>query len=92
MSLFKRKCDAPGHDETLISLYPPDENLVTYDINFWWSDKWDPINYGQKYDFSQSFFYQLLMNNFHLVSNIHQLNEREIYLNLLFHSVEVKRM
>ena len=68
MSLFKRKCDAPGHDETLISLYPPDEKLVVYDSKYWWSDSWDPLSYGKEYDFTQPFFLQWkeLRDNFPL--------------------------
>jgi hypothetical protein len=31
----------------------------------WWSDKWDPLKYGQEYDFKKSFFEQFkqLLNN-----------------------------
>ena len=58
MSFFKRKCDAPGHDEMLISVFHPDEKLVVYDINYWWGDKWDPASYGKEYDFSRPFFAQ----------------------------------
>ncbi len=58
MSLFRRKCDAPGHDETLISFLPPEENLVVYDSRAWWGDSWDPMSYGKEYDFSKSFFEQ----------------------------------
>src|SRR3989338_8888918 len=41
MSLFKRKCDVPGHEEMPISFLHPDEKLVVYDSKFWWSDGWD---------------------------------------------------
>jgi hypothetical protein len=58
MSLFKRKCDAPGHDEILISFLPPEEKLTVYDANAWWGDSWDPLSYGKEYDFSKSFFEQ----------------------------------
>ena len=58
MSLFKRKCDAPGHEEMLISFYPPDEKLVIYDSKYWWGDGWDALSYGKEYDFSKSFFKQ----------------------------------
>ncbi len=56
MSLFRRKCDAPGHDEMLISFLPPEENLVVYDSRAWWGDAWDPMSYGKDYDFSKNFF------------------------------------
>lgn len=58
MSLFKRKCDAPGHDEMLISFLSPEEKLTVYDSNSWWGDGWDPLSYGREYDFSKSFFEQ----------------------------------
>jgi len=58
MSLFKRKCDAPGHEEILISFYPPDEKLVIYDSKYWWGDGWDALSYGKEYDFSKPFFQQ----------------------------------
>ncbi len=58
MSLFKRKCDAPGHEEMLISFIHPEEKLVVYDSRYWWSDKWNPISYGKEYDFSRPFFAQ----------------------------------
>jgi hypothetical protein len=58
MSLYKRKCDAPGHNEIMISFYPPDEKLTVYDSKFWWGDDWDALSYGKEYDFSKSFFKQ----------------------------------
>ena len=58
MSLFKRKCDVPGHEEMLISFLSPEEKLTVYDSNAWWGDGWDPMTYGKEYDFSKSFFEQ----------------------------------
>lgn len=58
MSLFKRKCDVPGHNEMLISFIPPEEKLVVYDSSAWWGDTWDPLSYGKAYDFSRPFFEQ----------------------------------
>ncbi len=78
MSLFKRKCDAPGHDEILISFFPPEEKLTVYDSNSWWSDRWDPLSYGREYDFSKTFFEQWrdLRDRIPLqsLSNIHATN------------------
>jgi len=31
---------------------------VVYDHDVWWSDKWEPTDYGQHYNFSKSFFEQ----------------------------------
>jgi len=78
MSLFKRKCDAPGHDEMLISFLSPDEKLTVYDANAWWGDSWDPLSFGKEYDFTKSFFEQWrdLRNNIPLqaLSNIKATN------------------
>ncbi len=57
-SLFKRPCQAPGHNEMLVAKYHPNAERVVYDKDFWWSDKWDPMNYGRDYDFTKPFFVQ----------------------------------
>jgi len=65
LNLFKRKCDAPGHEEEIISKYSPQSNRKVYDEKYWWSDAWDPFSYGKEYDFSRSFLSQFgeLMEN-----------------------------
>ena len=55
-NLYKRKCDATGKD--IISAYSPDKPYKIYEQDFWWSDKWDPIDYGRDFDFSHPFFTQ----------------------------------
>lgn len=57
-TLYKRKCQAPGHSEDVLSMYAPEAPIVIYDQKFWWSDDWDALSYGQDYDFSKSFFKQ----------------------------------
>ncbi|PIR86929.1 MAG: hypothetical protein COU11_02850 [Candidatus Harrisonbacteria bacterium CG10_big_fil_rev_8_21_14_0_10_49_15] len=57
-NLYKRTCDAPGHSEQLISNYSDDKKVVVYDQEYWRSDNWDPMGYGQDYDFSRPFFEQ----------------------------------
>ena len=42
-TLYKRKCDAPGHFEDIISLFPGELNQKVYDHNYWWSDGWDAM-------------------------------------------------
>ncbi len=78
MSLYKRKCDVPGHTEMLVSIYHPDTKVTVYDLKYWWSDDWDPLSYGQEYDFSKPFFEQWkeLRNRFPLqcVSNSKAVN------------------
>lgn len=58
-NLYKRKCDAPGHEEVLISMYPPESWALAYDHKYWWSDEWDPMEFGFDYDSKKSFFQQL---------------------------------
>jgi hypothetical protein len=58
--LHKRKCDAPGHDEQILTFYSPSSKAAVYDRDFWWTDKWDPMIYGKEYSFSKPFFEQFL--------------------------------
>lgn len=55
---YKRKCDAPGHGENIISLYSPEQKRTVYCQEYWWSDEWDAMSYGKDYDFSKPFFEQ----------------------------------
>ncbi len=77
-TLYKRKCDAPGHNEDIISIYHKDSPLKVYDQKYWWSDEWDAAQYGRDYDFSKSFFEQFknFRDNFPLmsVSNSNAIN------------------
>ena len=57
-TLYRRKCNAPGHDEEIISIYSPDKKCTVYDQKFWWSDNWDPLQFGTEYDFEVPFFLQ----------------------------------
>ncbi|MFA6999636.1 MAG: hypothetical protein WC241_00815 [Candidatus Paceibacterota bacterium] len=55
-SLFKRSCDFTG--DSIITMFHPEANVKVYDRDIWWSDKWDPTEYGMDYDFSRPFFEQ----------------------------------
>jgi len=55
-SLYRRKCDATG--EEIISIYSPDKPYKVYKSDYWYSDKWDTLDYGQDIDFSRPFFEQ----------------------------------
>ena len=57
-ALYKRKNNFPGKEEEITSIHNPQSNCVVYDDRSWWSDSWDPMEYGQDYDFSKSFFEQ----------------------------------
>lgn len=54
--LYKRPCDLTG--ETIISFYRPDAPFTIYSHDAWWSDKWDPMQYGRDIDFNRPFFEQ----------------------------------
>ena len=54
--LYKRKCDVTGRD--IISIYSPGKPYIVYHPDYWWSDAWDPLDYGRVFDFSRSFFEQ----------------------------------
>jgi len=56
MSLYNGKCQLC--DKSVVSIYSPDSKIVVYCNKCWWSDKWDPKNYGVDYDFSRPFFEQ----------------------------------
>jgi len=54
--LYKRSCDLCGKE--VISIYHPESKNVMYCHDCWWSDKWDPLAYGQEYDLPKPFFEQ----------------------------------
>ena len=56
--LYKRKCDFSGED--VITFYHPKVDRKIYRQDIWWSDKVDNKSLGREYDFSKSFFDQLL--------------------------------
>ena len=55
-TLYKRSCDLCKSN--FISMYHQDTIFPVYCRECWYSDKWDPLFYGQDYDFSKSFFEQ----------------------------------
>jgi len=56
-SLYKRKDSHTGKD--IIATYSGDKLSKVYEAKYWWSDAWDPMEYGKDYDFSRPFFTQL---------------------------------
>ncbi|MFA4930599.1 MAG: hypothetical protein WC570_01895 [Patescibacteria group bacterium] len=79
--LYKRKCDVTGKE--IISIYSPDKPYKVYDKDYWYSDNWDPLDYGQEYDPDRSFFdqYHDLLHKVPLVSLNSVNNENSEYLN-----------
>ncbi len=55
--LYHGKCAKTGN--SLITIYSPDKPYTVYDQKVWWSDDWNPLDYGSQFDFSRPFFEQL---------------------------------
>ncbi len=55
-SLYRRSCDLC--DRSIIATFDADSPLTVYCPECWWSDKWEPKDYAQEFDFSRSFFEQ----------------------------------
>lgn len=45
-------------DQSIITIFDPDQKLVVYDRDVWWKDDWSPIDFGQDYNFIKPFFVQ----------------------------------
>lgn len=54
--LYKRQSDLSG--TTIFATYPATVPFPVYSREEWMSDAWDPLAYGQDYDFSRPFFEQ----------------------------------
>jgi hypothetical protein len=46
-------------EKKVFSDYPEEANIKIYDHDYWWSDKWNPMDYGVDIDFSKPFLEQL---------------------------------
>ncbi len=56
-SLYRTSCALCG--QSIVTMYDPEGGILSYCGACWWSDKWDPFEHGQDYDFSRPFFEQL---------------------------------
>ncbi len=54
--LFRKKDARTG--EMIFSLFPNESPVKIYDRDFWYSDQWDPMEYGIDYDPQRPFFEQ----------------------------------
>jgi hypothetical protein len=54
--LYKKKSDFTG--EEIFTMFSPQSGIKIYEREIWLSDKWNPMDYGQDYDFSKPFFTQ----------------------------------
>jgi len=55
-NFYKRNCALCG--KSMVSIYNPSYSGPVYCQECWWSDKWDPFDYGQDFDFFKTFFEQ----------------------------------
>lgn len=55
-NLYHRKCDLTG--KSIITNFGPHTGIKVYDQHEWWTDKWDPMEYGRPFDFNRPFFDQ----------------------------------
>jgi hypothetical protein len=69
----------------IIALFPADSPFKVYCQNCWWSDDWDPLEYGQDFDFEKPFFeqFQELMSKVPMLAlcNDHKSMENSEYTN-----------
>lgn len=49
LQLFRIPCQAPGHTEEIISIFPPECPFPVYDYEYFTSDDFDPFAYGREY-------------------------------------------
>lgn len=54
--LYKRNCDLSARP--IISAYSTDKPYKVYSADVYWSDAWDPLQYGADYNRAHSFFEQ----------------------------------
>lgn len=55
--LYNGKCGLCA--KNILTMYEPNSPFPVYCPDCWWSDKWDPWQYGQDFDFSRPFFEQM---------------------------------
>jgi len=55
--IFFRRPDSLTGKE-IFSGFPPQVKAKIYEVEYWKSDAWDPMEYGREYDFSKTFFEQ----------------------------------
>src|ERR1035437_2546211 len=57
-ALNMRTCSGTGNK--IVSVYDENVSFPVYSREYWYGDNWDGIEYGRDYDFSKSFFEQLI--------------------------------
>lgn len=70
-ALYKRTCDKTG--KKIVSCFPKDSPYTVYNQEAFWSDDWDPRDFGRDIDFNRPFFEQF-NELLHAVPHIAVLN------------------
>lgn len=80
-TLYSRTCDKTG--KQIISVFSPNSPYVVYDRDYWWSDEWDPTEYGQEFDFTKTFAeqYDALLHKVPMVGIFNGNSENSQYCN-----------
>lgn len=59
--LFRVKNAITG--EQVLALFPKESGYTIYDDKYWWSDNWDPLDYGQEFNPTEPFLKQVFELN-----------------------------
>lgn len=88
-ALYRRNCDLC--DKETISMYEEKTSFPVYCHECWLSDKWNPLDYGREYDFSQPFFdqFQSLINSVPRSALYQRSSTSSPYANLIGESKNV---
>ena len=80
-SLYWRTSASTGKE--IIAIYSPDKDLAVYEEKQWWSDAWDPLDYGKAVVTDQPVFGQLdsLFRSVPLMGLFNDGNENCPYVN-----------
>jgi len=62
VNLYKKTEAKDG--KKVFSTFSEESPIKIYDHDYWWSDKWNPMDYGMEIDFSMPFLEQLKKLNF----------------------------
>ena len=86
LRLYRRKCDLTGKE--VISIYRPETEVIAYSPEVWWGDSWNPLEYGQEFDFSRPFFEQFaeLRKKVPRLTIFGKVNENSDYTNHTDHA------
>ena len=81
--LSRHRCDLCG--KPCISSFPAGNTFPVYCTACWWSDHWDPKDYGRDFDFSRPFFeqFQELLRNVPKAGALQMNNENCEFNHLL---------